>query len=96
MVVGVTRSCYSAPCRWYAGGPIGKIRYYFANPGALWLPFKTCFWGYSQFKQLQNATEPGEITGPGLRTYYLGTNVNDLPGLHYEGTAADFRGHGVP
>lgn len=95
MWVGVARSCYTAPCRWYEGGPIGKIRFYFANPDAQPLPYSTCFHPYSQLLQLSNYAEPGEITGQGLRRWDNGTNTNNLPGTHCEGSAADFLGQGI-
>lgn len=96
MVTGVARSCYTAPCRWYANGPVGAIRYYFAKPGALFLPLKTCFHPYSQILQYSNTSLQGEITGRGLRKWDRGENVNDLAGTHYEGTPADFLGEGMP
>lgn len=95
MVVGFLRSCYTAPCRWYPGGPVGRIRFYFAKEGAEHLPFQTCFHPYSQVLQLENSTLPGEITGPGLRKWDRGDNFNDLAGDHYEGTPADFAGLGI-
>lgn len=95
MVCGVTRSCYTAPCRFYHDAPIGKIRFYFAKEGALWLPFPTVFWPYSQSLELENLDLPGEITGKGLRVWNRGDNVNNLAGMHYEGTPADFLGEGI-
>jgi hypothetical protein len=96
MICGVTRTCYSAPCRWYPGGPIGRIRWYRCDANAKPLPFPTVFWPYNQVLDLTNTTDTGEITGRGLRVYDKGTNFNALQGDHYEGTAADFAGLGVP
>jgi hypothetical protein len=95
MIVGVAQRCYTAPCRWYPGGPIGTIRYYWANPGASVLPFNTVFWPYQPVMQIENSIYPGEITGRGLRKWDNGKNLNNLPGTHYEGSAADFAGNGV-
>lgn len=95
MIVGMVRNCYTAPCRWYPGGPVGKIRFYEAEPTASWLPFKTVFWPYNQVLEIENITEPGEITGPGLRRYDKGINVNELPGTGFIGTREDFAGISV-
>ena len=95
MIVGCLRSCYTAPCRWYPGGPIGRIRFYFARPGAQVFPLRNIFHPYSQVKQLVNSGV-GEITGPGLRVYDKGRNRSNLDGTHYEGTPADFLGEGTP
>lgn len=95
MIVGVLRSCYSAPCRWYPGGPLGRIRFFFADADAQPLPYKTVFHPYSQVLQLDNTADPGEITGQGLRRWDRGENFNNLNGHHCEGTAADFAGLGI-
>ena len=92
MVVGVAQRCYTAPSAGMPGGPIGKIRFYWANPTALWLPFPTVFWPYQPVMQIENFADTGEITGKGLRAWNNGKNLNNLPGTHYEGTAADFAG----
>jgi hypothetical protein len=92
MIVGHLRSCYQAPCRWYQNGPVGRIRYYFADPEALFLPYPTVFWPYSQVLQLENAYDPGEITGYRYRAYDKGQNFNLLQGNHAEGSAEDFAG----
>lgn len=96
MICGVTRTCYSAPCRWYPNGPIGRIRWYRCQHDAQPLPFPTVFWPYNQVLDLTNTTGTGEITGRGLRVYDKGQNFNNLPGDHYEGAAADFAGNGTP
>jgi len=59
------------------------------------LPFPTVFWPYQYIGQIENVSEPGEITGRGLRRWDDGENRNDLAGLHYEGTPDDFMGLGV-
>lgn len=96
MVVGMVRSFYRAPCRWYPNGPIGEIRFYEAAPGAAWFMEPTVFHPYSQVLQLENHHFPGEITGKGLRIWDAGVNTNNLPGDHYEGTPEDFIGCGTP
>jgi hypothetical protein len=90
MVVGMVRSFYKAPCRWYPGGPIGEIRFYEALPTASWFMDHTVFHPYSQVLQLENKAMPGEITGHGLRIWDAGVNTNQTPGDHYEGTLDDF------
>lgn len=96
MIVGFAQRCYEAPCRWYPGGPVGRIRFYWAKDGALPLPYSpTVFWPYQFLTQLENRADTGEITGKGLRRWYNGVNVNNLPGDHCEGTAEDFAGLGT-
>jgi hypothetical protein len=95
MVVGMLRSCYTAPCRWYENGPVGLIRFYRASADAAILPVPTVFWPYSQLLELHNRSDPGELTGPGLRRWDRGENFNSLDGDHYEGTAEDFAGNGI-
>jgi hypothetical protein len=95
MVCGYIRSAYTAPCRWYPGGPVGRIRWYFTKPTAQNLPVPTVFWPYSMELDHENRDGVGEITGKGLRVYDRGVNVNELPGDHYEGTPDDFAGNGI-
>jgi len=52
----------------------------------------TVFWPYSQELERTNIEGTGEITGPRLRVWQTGLNVNGLPGDHFSGEANAFRG----
>jgi len=95
MIVDYWRWCYTAPCRWYPGGEVGKIQFYFAAPGAGLLPFPTVFYPFANFLDITNVSDPGEIVGYGLRDRYNGVNPSPPAGDHCEGTADDFAGKGI-
>lgn len=87
---------YSAPCQWYAGGPIGRIRFYEvpATNGQQFEP--SIFWPWTESERsCYNTDQPGQRAG--RTTYDLGTNFRpDLTGRHVDGTPADFLGAPLP
>jgi microcystin-dependent protein len=92
---GAARSVYTTDCRWYVGGPVGQIRYYFvpaSNAQLLgWSPFSPATELLSDLPDHDDGGT-GEVGGA-VRTYYRGTNTRpDLDGSHPVGTAQEFAG----
>lgn len=83
---------YSAPCRWYRTGGLGRIRYYEVPSTNRQFFGEDVFWPVteSEAKVRPNTGLPGEC---GKRTYDRGTNFRpDLVGAHIDGTPSDFAG----
>ncbi len=95
-VVSVLRSCYYADCRFFSAGPTQSILYYNAQPGAAVFDLQSIFWGHARDKEIANATDPGEDTGPGARSYSLGLSWGSAPGLTPDGTQEQFLGLSIP
>lgn len=89
----MVRSAYSTACRWYAGGPIGRIRYYFVPPSNQILFKENVFWPSTEIlSDFNNVNDPGEIAGQ-PRAWDRGTNFRpDLVGDEPDGSDADFLG----
>lgn len=90
--VTVLRMGYQAPCRFYAGGPVQGIRYYYAPPAAKVLDIPTIFWGWAREKVLTNGAAAGEITAQAGRIVTYGYSFSAAPGDHYEGTDENYLG----
>lgn len=90
----MARRFYTGPCRWYAGGPLGRIRYYRASPGAKILPGLNVFWPITELLDKEfNEDGPGEVINAGRRQDHSGRNNRpDLDGSHPAGSADDFAG----
>jgi len=95
-IVGMARSSYSAPCRWYVGGPLGRIRYYRVPITNRVLDGQNAFWPATELlSDFSNVDGTGEIAGT-ARRWERGTNFRpDLVGEHPEGSRADFAGESV-
>jgi hypothetical protein len=92
-IVGVVRSCYRAPCRYYRGGPIGTIRYYFVPKTNPIFYGDNVFWPATEMlHEFTNVTNPGEIAGT-PRAYDRGVNFRpECDGTSGVGTHGDFAG----
>jgi len=91
MVCGVSKHGYETAARYYIDGPIGRIRYFFADPSAKWYMGPQLFWVWEQQKQIVNTTEPGELR----HLYYRktkGENWLNLKGRHFEGRPSAIAG----
>lgn len=92
-IVEWIRTAYSAPCQWYPGGPVGRIRWYFVPETNAHFDAATVFWPYSQELQLDNPDQPGERTGKVNRPFYRGTNrFPSRDGSHVHGDLIYFDG----
>lgn len=91
--MGVARSAYSTLCRWYVGGPVGRIRYYFVPPTNRVYYGTNVFWPSTELlSDFSNVDGPGEIKAA-PRAWERGSNLRpDLVGDHVAGTADDFAG----
>jgi hypothetical protein len=85
------RGIYRAPCRWYPGGPIGEIEYYWAAPGAQWYDGPQAFFPLNFFKGVKNEGV-GELTEEGPRQFNLRNLAPPAPGVSHVGRPADFAG----
>ena len=87
------RSCYEAPCQWYADGGLGRIRYYFVPETNERLTCVNIFAPYANELQINNPAGTGERTGKANRRYYRGTNLNPgRDGSHVHGELKYFAG----
>lgn len=95
-VVGVVRSAYDAPCRWYPSGPTGRIVYYFVPDTNPILQGPNVFHPYSQLLWNLAPGDTGEIV-PQSRHWRRGNSLTDpIPDGPPCGTEADFGGRGIP
>lgn len=89
--MGVARSCYTAPARFYVDGPVGKIRYFFAPPGAAVYTAPQVFHPLSQILQFKPTDGVGELC-PSKRPWSNGATPMLAGGDAVHGTADDFAG----
>lgn len=94
LIVGVTRSAYIRRVRWYPGGGLGVIRYFFVPPSFKALNRPTVFWPYLEDLDLQNSDDAGEVTTAAHK--WQNGAPNNLLDRHAVGTDADFAGEGIP
>lgn len=92
--VGVVRSAYMRPCRWYGGGGTGVIRYYFVPRKNPVFKLPTVFWPYSQDLVLKNVLQPGELSALPYKWHrgFRHVGLDLVP----HGTPDDFLGQGSP
>lgn len=83
--------CYRAPVRWYPGGPVSQIEYYFAKPHARWYEGRHMFFPI-MFTRGETNSGVGELTGQSVRRFWSGKLEHTPPGLRHVGTEDDFRG----
>jgi hypothetical protein len=96
MVTGVGRRSFLVRCRFYPGGPVQWIHYYYAKPGASAFPLPNIFWGRFRDEHCYNTDGPGELTGNLRRLWDKGAEYGDAPGDSCTGPAAGFVGQYVP
>jgi hypothetical protein len=95
-VTGVGRRAFTAQCRFYPGGPVRWIRYYWAKCGSLVFQGPQIFWGRFRAQEIYNTYGPGELTGNARRVWSPGYEFGNADGMHLSGPAAGFLGQYTP
>ena len=96
MIVGVGRNAFYAQVRFYPGGPVQWMHFYYAAGAAQMFPLPHIFWGRFRDMDVQNMIGPGEITGSAFRRWSNGRAFGSAAGDHYTGTAQQFVGQFTP
>ena len=97
MVTDWVHACYDYDCIFYPGQRVPtRIRFYWASPGALPLPVRSIFTATYAIREF-TTNPPVGLQTKGYRKWTNGLcSLTGLPGNHYEGTAADYMGQGIP
>lgn len=90
--VTALRACYQSQVRFFTGGPVQKITYYWAKPGVDVFPERHIFWGWRRDMDTRDLGGPGELVRHRQYLFAPGYSFGDAPGDHYCGLLSDFLG----